>query len=293
MPIDMSGKTCVVTGATSGIGLALAGILAGVGARVICVGRDEKKCALACAAISASTGNPEVHGRVADLSSLAEVRALAADIRAEEATVDVLVNNAGTFTLSRRESVDGNELQLAVNWLGGFVLTGLLMPSLLATPGARVVTVSSGSHFSGRMHWEDVQLRRGYRGLRAYDRSKLATVLFSYELARRLGPGSPVSTYAVDPGLVRTDIGKKGSGPFVGLVWKIRTRRGISPQVAASAIACCAMEESVAGKTGLYWKEGVALSSSRRSYHTGDAARLWELGETLGGVRYPKKAAVG
>ena len=293
MPVDMSGKTCVVTGATSGIGLALAEVLAGAGARVICVGRNQRKCAQACAAVSAATGNHEIHGRTADLSSLAEVRALAAGIRAEGAAVDVLVNNAGTFTLSRRESADGNELQLAVNWLSGFVLTGLLLPSLLAAPESRVVTVSSGSHFSGRMHWEDLQLRRGYRGLTAYDQSKLATVLFTYELARRLGQGSSLSTYAVDPGLVRTEIGKKGNGPLVGLAWKIRARRGISARDAASAIACCAMNEEVAGKSGLYWKEGIALPSSRRSYVSGDAARLWELGEILGGLRYPGKAAAG
>jgi NAD(P)-dependent dehydrogenase (short-subunit alcohol dehydrogenase family) len=293
MSIDMRGKTCVVTGATSGIGFALAGILAGAGARVICVGRDESRCAEACASIAANTANHEVSWQSADLSSVAQVRDLAAKIRAEADAVDVLVNNAGTFTLTRRESIDGNEMQLAVNWLSGFVLTGLLMPLLRAAGKARVVAVSSGSHFSGRMHWDDIHFRRGYRGLSAYDQSKLATVLFTYELARRLGAGSPVSVYAVDPGLVRTDIGKKGNGPLVGMVWKIRTHRGISPWEAAAAVAYCAAEESAAGKSGFYWKEGVALPSSRRSYDIGDAARLWELGETLGGLRFPAETACG
>jgi NAD(P)-dependent dehydrogenase (short-subunit alcohol dehydrogenase family) len=233
-----------------------------------------------------------VSWQIAELSSLAEVRELAARILAVADAVDVLVNNAGTFTLSRRQSVDGNEVQLAVNWLCAFVLTGLLMPRLLAAPEARVVTVSSGSHFSGRIHWEDIQLRRRYRGLTAYNQSKLAAVLFSHELARRLGHGSSVSSYVVDPGLVRTDIGRKGNGPLVGLVWKIRSRRGISPQEAAFAVAYCAAEGSAAGRTGLYWKEGVAVPSSRRSCDTGDAARLWGLGEALGGLHFPVEAAV-
>jgi NAD(P)-dependent dehydrogenase (short-subunit alcohol dehydrogenase family) len=288
---DLHGRTCVVTGATSGIGFALAGILADAGARVICVGRDESRCAEARAVIVANTGNREVSWQSADLSSVSQVRALAERIRAETDVVDVLVNNAGTFTLTRRESIEGNELQLAVNWLSGFVLTGLLMPLLRAAGGARVVTVSSGSHFSGRMHWDDIQLRRRYRGLVAYDQSKLATVLFTYELARRLGRGSPIGAYAVDPGLVRTDIGKKGNGLLVGMVWKIRTQRGISAREAAVAVAYCAAEESAAGKSGLYWKEGVARPSSRRSYDIGDAARLWELGETLGGLRFRAETA--
>jgi retinol dehydrogenase-12 len=292
MPVDRRGTTCVVTGATSGIGLELAGILAGGGARVIGVGRDERRCAEARAAVMASTGGREVLWHVADLSSVGEVRALAAKIRAQADAVDVLVNNAGTFTFARRESVDGNEMQLAVNWLSGFVLTGLLMPLLRAAGAARVVTVSSGSHFSGRMHWEDIQLRTRYSGLTAYDQSKLATVLFTYELARRLGPGSPIGAYAVDPGLVKTEIGKKGNGRLVGLVWKIRTRRGISPREAATGVAYCATERSATG-SGRYWKEGVALPSSRRSYSTVDARKLWELGETLGGIRYPAETAEG
>jgi NAD(P)-dependent dehydrogenase (short-subunit alcohol dehydrogenase family) len=194
---------------------------------------------------------------------------------------------------SRRESVDGNEMKLAVNWLSGFVLTGLLMPLLRAAGAARVVTVSSGSHFSGRMRWDDIQLRKRYSGLSAYDQSKLATVLFTYELARRLGPGSPISAYAVNPGLVKTDIGRKDNGPLVGIVWKIRTHRGIAPLRAAADVAYCAAEECVAGKSGLYWKEGVALPSSRRSYDEGDVRRPWKLGETLGGIRYLSETAEG
>jgi retinol dehydrogenase 12 len=293
MAVDMRGKKCVVTGATSGIGFELARILAGRGARVVCVGRDEARCAEACAAISADTGSHAVSWRVADLSSVGAVRALAAEIRSEADAIDALVNNAGTFTLTRKESVDGNEIQLAVNWLSGFVLTGLLMPLLRAAPSARVVTVSSGSHFSGRIHWHDIQLRKRYSGLTAYDQSKLATVLFTYELTRRLGNGSSISAYAVDPGLVRTDIGKKGNGPLVGLVWRIRTRRGISPREAAAGVAYCAADGCAGGKSGLYWKEGVALPSSRRSYDTEDARKLWDLGETLGGIRFPGKTEEG
>ena len=184
---EMTGTmTSIVTGATSGIGRELVKLLAARGGRVIGVGRSAERCSQAQQDIRDATGNPRVAYLKADLSSQVEVRELAAAIAASEAHIDVLVNNAGVFTLSRRETVDGLETQLAVNWLAAFMLTGLLLPRLSAAPGSRVVNVSSGSHFSGTMHWSDLGLRRGYHGLKAYDQSKLAAVLFTYELARRL-----------------------------------------------------------------------------------------------------------
>lgn len=196
------------------------------------------------------------------------------------------MNNAGTFTLSRKETVDGLETQLAVNWLSGFMLTGLLLPLLRAAPAARVVSVSSGSHFSGRVHWDDLGIRKGYHGLKAYDQSKLAVVIFSYELARRLGAGSSVSTLAVDPGLVNTKIGMKGNNRLVRMVWKLRTRNGMDPREAARSVSFCAMDPLAAGRTGLYWKECGTLASSRLSNDKESAKRLWEMGEDLCGVRY-------
>jgi NAD(P)-dependent dehydrogenase (short-subunit alcohol dehydrogenase family) len=284
---DMTGRIAVVTGATSGIGRETARILAARGARVLGVGRDPARSAAAESEIRASAGSANVRVLVADLSSLCEVRSLAERIGEEADRVDVLVNNAGTFTFARTETVDGVETQLAVNWLAGYALTGLLLPLLRAAPSARVVTVSSGSHFSGRIHWQDPGLARGYSGLKAYDQSKLATVLFSAQLARRLDRGAAVWTYAVDPGLVKTDIGLKGNGALVRAVWRLRTRGGISARAAAESVCFCAAHAAAEGRTGLYWKECSSLSPSPAAQSERDGSRLWELGARLSGVFYP------
>lgn len=284
---ELNGRTYVVTGSTSGIGLEVARQLAGHGGKVLGVGRDAGRCREAEREIRACTGNSDVTFLTADLSSQSEVRAVAAKISQLSPAIDVLVNNAGVFTLTRKETVDGLETQLAVNWLAAFMLTGLLMPRLRETPGARVVNVSSGSHFAGTMHWDDVGLKRGYQGLKAYDQSKLAVVLFSYELSRKLRANPRLATYAVDPGLVKTQIAAKGNNGLVRLVWRIRTRKGISAEEAAESLTWCAVDPAAAGKTGLYWKERKSLPSSAESCDPQAAARLWELGERLCGVRYP------
>jgi NAD(P)-dependent dehydrogenase (short-subunit alcohol dehydrogenase family) len=298
----MSGTVCVVTGATSGIGLEAARILAQRSAGgalagttgapsedgvLIAVGRDRERCEKTREELAASAPGTRVCCEVADLSCLAAVRAVAARIAGAVDHVDVLVNNAGTFTFRRQCTPDGLETQLAVNWLAAFVLTGLLLPRLSAARRARVVTVSSGSHFAGRMHWSDLQLRRGYNGLKAYDQSKLATVLFTRELARRLGLRSTVSTYAVDPGLVKTGIGAKGGGSIVRAIWKARTRKGIPACRAAESVCWCALDEAAAGKSGLYWKERAALPPSSRAMDPLAAVKLWEAGEALSGLSYP------
>ncbi|HVP18398.1 MAG TPA: SDR family NAD(P)-dependent oxidoreductase [Spirochaetia bacterium] len=280
-------RTCVITGATSGIGLETARLFADRGAFVIGVGRDPQRCASAAAAIRDSTGSRNVAFLTADLSSQAAIRELAKEIARLVEIVDVLVNNAGTFTFRRAVSRDGIELQFAVNYLATFLLTGLLMPLLAAAPSARVVTVSSGSHYSGRINWKDVMLARGYNGLRAYSQSKLATVLFTAELARRLGPDAGISTCAVDPGLVRTEIGLKGGGWFVRFAWRIRSRRGIEAEQAASSVVFCADGRDTGIRSGRYWKDCSEKSPARAAQSATDASRLWELSERLCGLRYP------
>jgi NAD(P)-dependent dehydrogenase (short-subunit alcohol dehydrogenase family) len=284
---EMAGMTSVVTGATSGIGRELARLLAAKGGRVIGVGRSSDRCREAEQGIRDATGNPRVAFVKADLSSLSEIRDLAGKIAASEGRIDALVNNAGIFTLSRRETVDGLETQLAVNWLAAFMLTGLLLPLLRRAPASRVVNLSSGSHYSGTMHWSDPGFHRGYHGLKAYDQSKLAAVLFTYELARRLRPPRGPAAYAVDPGLVKTRIAAKENGRIVRAIWSIRTRKAISAEQAAESVAWCAADPSAGGRTGLYWKERRPLDSSPESYDPEAGRRLWELGEHLSGVRYP------
>jgi len=283
---DMRGKTCVVTGATAGIGLEVARQLAARGATVIGVGRDPERCARAAETVQRAAEGGSTRYEVADLSSLAEVTRLAARIAPGTRAVDVLVNNAGLFAWRRRESTDGIELQLAVNYLAPFLLTGLLLPLLRAAGRARVVVTSSGSHYAGRMHWDDLGLRRWYSGLKAYGQSKLATVLFVRELARRLGPGASVDAYAADPGLVNTEIALKGSGPIVRLVWKARSSRGIPASEAAASIVHLCADPGVEGRTGLYWKEREPREPSLRARDGAEARRLWEESERLCGFGY-------
>lgn len=276
----MEGKTCLITGATSGIGFETSRILSAAGARVIGVGRDPARCAAAEARLREAGGGP-VRFLEADLSSTARVRALAARLASTEEWLDVLVNNAGTFSMKRRESPEGVELQFAVNHLSAYLLTRELLPLLRAAPTARVVGLSSGSHFAGRIHWDDVGRSGRYFGLTAYDQSKLAVVLFCFELTRRLGGGSPISVYAADPGLVKTEIGRKGTGALVRLAWSLRTRGGVAAPEAASWIAFLAADPSVEGRTGLYWKEGKAVASSALSRDAEAARRLWDLSERM------------
>jgi NAD(P)-dependent dehydrogenase (short-subunit alcohol dehydrogenase family) len=226
-----------------------------------------------------------VRFETADLSSQAAVRSLAARIAGAEPRLHLLVNNAGLFTFRRAESVDGIEMQLAVNHLAGFLLTNELLPLLETAPRARVVFVSSGSHFHGRIRWRDPGRRAFYSGLAAYGQSKLAVLMTSVELARRLGPGSTVDTYAADPGLVRTDIGRKGDGPIVRWVWGLRAGRGMEPRESAESLAWLATEPSIEGLTGRYWKERQVVPSSTLSTDPGACCRLWELSARLCGIR--------
>jgi retinol dehydrogenase 12 len=286
MKIRMEGKTCLITGATSGIGFETAQALAAAGAKVIGVGRNPARCA-AAEAVLREAGDGTARCLEADMSSMAQVRALAARVASTEERLDVLVNNAGTFSMRRRTSAEGIELQFAVNHLSGFLLTRELLPLLQAAPSARVIGLSSGSHFTGRIHWGDVGLKGRYFGLTAYDQSKLAVLLFCVELARRLGAGSSVAAYAADPGLVKTEIGRKGTGAFVRLFWNLRTRGGIGAEEAASWIAFLASDPSVEARTGLYWKEGKPMPSSPLSRDAEAARRLWDLSERMCGEVRP------
>ncbi len=284
----MNGKVCVVTGATSGIGLEIACSLASLGARVIGVGRDGARCAQALSRIRSAGSGGECE--LADLSSQAEVRALAQRIAARNAPIDILINNAGLFTWRRKESVDGIEIQFAVNYLAAFLLTGLLLPHL--APGARVITVSSDSHAFGRIHWRDVGMRRWYNGLSAYAQSKLATVLFTHELARRLAAypaGSreaTIATFAADPGLVDTKFGEKETGLLIRRLWRWHARHGISAAQSAASIVFLATNPLVANEAGGYWYMDEPRSSAMRTYDERAARRLWTLSERVSGLPY-------
>lgn len=286
---DLYGKTIVITGATAGIGLAAAKALAGRGAHVIGVGRSDERCRSARQTIQDEFPVASVSMLVADLSSQRQVRQLAADIRAlvqeaSDARLDVLVNNAGTVSSWHKVTEDGCELQFAVNHLAPFLLTHELLPLLRQAPAARVVTVSSGSHYGTDMHWSDVMYRQRYNCLAAYKQSKLANVLFTAELNRRLGDQSSVRAYALDPGLVNTEIGLKGTSGIENLVWQLRRSGGVTPEQGADTVVYLASEPHIAALHRIYWKERTPLAPSSTALCDEEAARLWALSERLCGV---------
>jgi retinol dehydrogenase-12 len=284
----LADKSVVITGATAGIGLATACGLARKGAYIIGVGRAAERCGQAKAVILDHCAEARVDFCVADLSSRQQIMRLAADIEEKLASdrrpcLDVLINNAGAFSSFYVSTPEGFELQWAVNHLAPFLLTHALMPLLQAAPAGRVVTVSSGSHYHTRIHWKDVMFRRHYGCLRAYKQSKLANVLFTCELNRRLGPTSTVRAYAADPGLVNTEIGLKGTTGLACMIWKRRRCRGASPAKGAATSIHLASAPNLDDE--LYWKECAPKSPSPYSKNAGAAGRLWALSAQMCGIR--------
>jgi NAD(P)-dependent dehydrogenase (short-subunit alcohol dehydrogenase family) len=289
-PEILTGRVFAVTGATSGIGSAIARGLVRRGASVIVVGRSERKCD-DTVALLARYGNDDQAIRVAraDLASLDEVRELARRIgrvldELGAPHLDGLVNNAGAVSGWHTTTVDGFELQFAVNHLAPFLLTQLLLPRLLAATNARVITTTSGSHRQGRIHWNDLQLRRRYNPIRAYAQSKLANLLTTYELARVLGPDSGVTVAAADPGLVNTAIGEKGTTGIAKWIWERRRHHGAPPNVGAACALHVASAPDHSLKSGLYWYRCEPQTSSRASRDEAAAGRLWELSMRMVGL---------
>lgn len=286
METNLSGKTIVVTGATSGIGLAAAGELVRQGANLIGIGRSSERCRAAAEHLGSLNPAVSIDFCVADLSLQTEVRRAAAEIRQIVTArglngLDGLINNAGTFTYWLTLTAEGFEMQWAVNYLAVFLLTHELLPLLQAAPTARVVTVSSDSHYNTRLRWEDIQLRRRYNGLLAYQQTKLAGVLFTHELNRRLGAQSSVLAFAADPGLVQTDIGLKGTPALVRWIWQRRRAAGVSPQESGRGVALLISQPNLQPSQSLYWKDGQPKKPSQQALDSNSARRLWILSEQM------------
>jgi NAD(P)-dependent dehydrogenase (short-subunit alcohol dehydrogenase family) len=279
---SLEGKTCLVTGATSGIGLVTALELARRGARVIGVGRSPERCAEAARQIQEQTGTTAVEFLVADLSSQGEIRKLASLARAGTSQLDVLVNNAGLIRLQRELTVDGLEMTFALNHLAYFLLTNLLLDTLKASAPARIVNVSSAAHQGSKLDFDDLQAGAKYSPWRAYRRSKLANILFTRELARRL-EGTGVSAYALHPGFVRTQIFRDEG--FKG--WLMRRASelfAITPEKGAQTSIYLATATDLNGQSGEYFINRKPARSSPESQDDVAARRLWEESAKLTGV---------
>ena len=276
----MEGKTCLITGGSDGIGYVAARELARLGAQVFIVGRNAFKTKDAADRIRDETGNREVRYLLADLSSQGDVRRLADQVRERIPRLDVLLNNAGAIFLSNRSSVDGIEITFALNHLGYFLLTTLLLDLLKDSAPARIVNVSSSSHGSpGEFRLEDLPQPGKSGGYRAYGRSKLCNLWFTYELARRL-EGSAVSVNALHPGLVRTNIARN-NGVLGRVVNFFIGARGVDAARGAETLTYLAASPEVEGITGQYFVDCRAVASSSLSYDAGLASGLWEMSERL------------
>jgi retinol dehydrogenase-12 len=276
----MNGGVCVVTGATSGIGQATAAALARRGAQLILVSRDRGRGEAAVAKLAVA-GGPAPRLEVADLASMAQVRALAGRLAALE-RIDVLVNNAGLMAGQRRVTADGHDEVFAVNHLAPFLLTSLLLGKLAASGPARVVTVASGAHTAARLDLDDLQLERGWESWRAYANSKLANILFTRELARRLA-GAAVTANCAHPGLVRTRFGRETRQPMRTAVTLARPFM-LSPQRGARTVVYLATSPAVVAATGGYYVKSERREPSPAARDAVTAHRLWQLSEELTGL---------
>ncbi len=280
---SISGKTVLITGSTDGIGRITARELAALGARILLVARSREKAEETREWIKAETGNSLVEPVIADLSSQEGVRSVARKINSSTAGVDVLVNNVGAVFTRRSESADGIEMTFALNHLAPFLLTNLLLDALKRRAPSRVVTVSSDAHQGAMLDFEDLEGRQRYRGWAAYGRSKLANLLFTYELARRL-KGSGITANALHPGFVASQFGKNNGG-FMRTAMSIAQRLGaISVEEGARTSVYLASSEEVQGVTGKYFVKCREHESSAASQDLQSMRKLWDISVKMTGL---------
>jgi NAD(P)-dependent dehydrogenase (short-subunit alcohol dehydrogenase family) len=294
---DQTGRVAVITGANSGTGFEAARLLVRHGATVVLGCRNPEKGKAALAALLAETPGGKVELEFLDLGSLASIRSAAEAIQARHAHVDLLLNNAGVMVPPYGKTADGFETQFGTNHLGHFAFTGLLLERLLATPAARIVTMSSLAHKQGRIRFDDLQFERGYRAWAAYGQSKLANLMFTYELQRRLELAhADTLALAAHPGWARTNLQqyatRKGwvKGLFAGLgaLLSQTAAQGALPLVRA-AVDPAARGGEYYGPSGCLEAKGtpIRVRSNARSHEAAILQRLWRVSEELTGVGYP------
>ena len=280
---DMAGKTCVITGATSGIGLATAERLAAMGARLILVGRDPAKGEAALQQIRAASPAVDASIFQADLSRLGDVRRVAAAILEAAPKIDVLINNAGAIYDSREITEDGLERSFVTNYLSHFLLTALLHDRLVASAPARILTVTSSSHRGATVDFADLQNERVGSGFAAYQRAKLYCILFTRELARRLA-GTGVVVCSLHPGAVASNLGNDLSGPMGAWLAHAKQTMSVSPEKAAEGMANLASSAAVIDANGKYFDQGQLATPAPAAEDDLAAKRLWEESAVLAGL---------
>jgi NAD(P)-dependent dehydrogenase (short-subunit alcohol dehydrogenase family) len=292
---DQEGRVAVITGANTGIGYEAAAVLAAKGAQVVLAVRNTDKGSAAAERIRAALPHADVTVRELDLTSLDSIRAAADELRADYPRIDLLINNAGVMMTEKGTTKDGFELQLGTNHLGHFALTGQLLDNLLPVEGSRVVTISSGAHRFGSMNFDDLQSERSYNRVTAYGQSKLANLLFTYELNRRLSAkGAPTIAVAAHPGGSNTEL-TRNLWPVlrqpIQLVWGLLAQ---SAEMGALPTLRAATDPDVRGGQ-YYGPDGIGeqrghpklVQSNGRSYDEAAQRRLWSVSEELTGVTFP------
>jgi retinol dehydrogenase 14 len=279
----MGGKTFLITGGTSGIGKAAAVALAAMGANVVIVGRNPERGETAVEEIRSRSHNESVELMLADLSVQAEVRRLAEEFQERHDRLDVLVNNAGLVQSKRTETADGIETTLAINHLAPFLLTNLLLDRLKGSAPSRVITVSSEAQRWGNMDFEDMQSRHKYRGFPVYGMTKLANIMFTYELAERLN-GTGVTVTCLHPGSVGTNFGQNNRGPMA-LFFRTFKPFMRSPEKGADTLVWLASSPEVDGVSGKYYSDRKEIEAKSVAYDRATRRRLWEISEDLTGLK--------
>ena len=275
MKDNMNGRICLVTGGSNGIGKSTAQELARIGATVIIVGRDAQKTSKVVEEIRAASGNPKVGSMLADLSSQQDVRRLANEFKSKYSHLHVLINNAGAVFMKRQLSVDGIEMTFTLNHLAGFLLTNLLLDTLKASAPARIINVSSGAHTSGKIEFDNLQGERVYSP-RVYENSKLANILFTKELARRL-KGTGVTVNALHPGFTATGFAKNNGKAIAALVSILAPLVARSPAKGAKTSIYLASSSSVEGITGKYFYDSQPIPAAPQATDMVVARKLWEV----------------
>jgi len=275
----LKGKVCMVTGATAGIGIVTAKALAQQGATVIVAGRNKEKSVSTVDQIRKETGNHDVEYILADLSVQKEVRKLADDFKSKFKRLDILVNNAGAIFDKRFETADGLEITFALNHLSYFLLTDLLLDTIKVSAPSRIINVSSDAHKGAKINFDDIQGKKKYGAMRAYGQSKLANILFTYELARKL-EGSGVTSNALHPGFVASSFGSNMRGAF-RLILRFLQLFAMSSENGAETSIYLATSPNVANINGKYFVKKKEVRTSVKSYDKNIGEKLWKVSEEL------------